>query len=181
MATNRWEIDSSHSGIHFSVRHLVIAKVRGQFQRWSGTVTVPDDDFSRARVAVTIDASSIDTGVGQRDDHLRSADFFNVAEFPELTFSTERVEPQGDRLRLSGTLTIKGVSRPVVLDVEPHGQAKDPWGNQRAAFTAKTAIDRRDFGLTYNQALEAGGVLIGDRVDIEIEIEAVKQVAAKVA
>jgi polyisoprenoid-binding protein YceI len=181
MATDRWEIDSSHSGIHFSVRHLVIAKVRGHFQRWSGTVTVPDGDFSRASVVVAIDASSIDTGVAQRDEHLRSADFFDVEKFPELTFSTERVEPMGDHLRLSGTLTIKGASRPVVLDVEPQGQANDPWGNQRAAFTARTSIDRSDFGLTYNQALETGGMLIGDRIDIEIEIEAVRQTDAKVA
>ena len=181
MATERWEIDSSHSGVHFSVRHLVIAKVRGQFQRWSGTVVVPDGDFRRASVNVTIDASSIDTGVTQRDDHLRSPDFFDVASFPDLTFTTDRVDPHGERLQLFGTLTIKGVSRPVVLDVEPQGQARDPWGNQRAAFTAKTSIDRREFGLIYNQVLETGGVMVGDRVDIEIDIEAVKQVAARVA
>lgn len=181
MATERWEIDSSHSGIHFSVRHLVIAKVRGQFGRWTGAVTVPDGDFGRATVEVTIDASSIDTGVEQRDDHLRSADFFDVASFPELTFRTDRVEPNGERFRLVGTLTIKGVSRPVTLEVEPHGQARDPWGNERAAFSAKTSVDRRDFGLTYNQVLETGGVMVGERVDIEIDIEAVRQAAAKVA
>jgi polyisoprenoid-binding protein YceI len=182
MATERWEVDSSHSGIHFSVRHLVIAKVRGQFTRWSGSVQVPDGDFSRATVDVVIDASSIDTGVAQRDAHLKSADFFDVEQYPEVIFTARRVEPTGSgRLALIGDLTIHGVTRNVRFDVEQHGETKDPWGNQRAAFTATTAIDRKDFGLTWNQALETGGVMVGDRVDIEIEIEAVKQVEAKVA
>jgi len=182
MAIERWEIDSSHSGIHFSVRHLVIARVRGQFIRWTGTVLAPEGDFSRATVDVAIDASSIDTSVADRDAHLKSADFFDVATYPELTFKTSRVEPQRDgRLRLVGDLTIKGVAREVALEVEHHGLAKDPWGNERAAFTAKTSVDRKDFGLTWNQVLETGGVMVGDRVDIEIEVEAVRQAAAKVA
>jgi polyisoprenoid-binding protein YceI len=182
MRTDRWEIDSSHSSVHFSVRHLVIAKVRGSFARWSGTVQVPDGDFSKATVDVTIDASSIGTGVGQRDEHLKSADFFDVAQFPELRFVGKRVQPRsGDELDVIGDLTIKGITREVVLRVEQHGQAKDPWGNLRTAFTAKTAIDRKDFGLTWNQALETGGVMVGDRVEIEAEIEAVKQVEAAVA
>jgi polyisoprenoid-binding protein YceI len=182
MTTQRWEIDSSHSGIHFSVRHLVIAKVRGTFGRWSGTVLAPDGDFQRARVDVTIDASSIDTGVADRDTHLKSADFFDVAAHPEITFRTDRVESlSADRLRLVGPLTIKGVTRQVAFDIQSHGQATDPWGNRRAAFTAVTAVDRREFGLTWNQALETGGFVVGDRVDIEVELEAVQQVAAKVA
>jgi len=182
MNTNRWEIDSSHSSVHFSVRHLVIAKVRGTFARWSGTVDVPGGDFSKATVAVTIDASSIHTGVEQRDAHLKSPDFFDVAQFPELRFVGKRVQPRsGAEIDVIGDLTIKGITREVVLHVEQHGEAKDPWGNLRAAFTAKTSIDRKDFGLTWNQALEAGGVMVGDRVDIEAEIEAVKQVAAQVA
>ncbi|HEV3483994.1 MAG TPA: YceI family protein [Vicinamibacterales bacterium] len=182
MSTERWEIDSSHSGIHFSVRHLVIAKVRGQFSRWTGTVQVPDGDFTRASLEVAIDAASIDTGVADRDAHLRSADFLDVERFPELTFTSTQVEPAGkDRLRVNGQLTIKGVTRDVTLDVEHLGLAKDPWGNERAAFTARTSVDRREFGLTWNQALETGGVLVGERVDIEIEIQAVKQSPAKVA
>jgi polyisoprenoid-binding protein YceI len=182
MRTERWEIDSSHSSVHFSVRHLVIAKVRGTFGRWSGTVHVPDGDFSRATVAVTIDSSSIDTGVADRDAHLRSADFFDVAQFPELRFVGRRVEPRsGSETDVVGDLTIKGITREVVLRVEQHGQAKDPWGNLRAAFTAKTSIDRKDFGLTWNQVLETGGVMVGDRVEIEAEIQAVKQVEAQVA
>ncbi len=143
---------------------------------------VPDGDLGRAVVNVTIDASSIDTGVADRDAHLKSADFFDVATHPEITFRTERVEPQGqDRLSLVGPLTMKGVTREVTFDVEAHGQAADPWGNLRAAFTAKTAIDRRDFGLTWNQALETGGVVVGERVDIEVDLETVRQAAAKVA
>jgi polyisoprenoid-binding protein YceI len=182
MRTDRWEIDSSHSSVHFSVRHLVIAKVRGSFTRWSGAVQVPDGDFSRAAVDVTIDASSIDTGVEQRDAHLKSPDFFDVAEFPELRFVAKDVRSRsGSDVDVVGDLTIKGITREVVLRVEQHGQAKDPWGNLRAAFTAKTSIDRKEFGLTWNQALETGGVMVGDRVEIEAEIEAVKQVAAQVA
>src|SRR6476660_340869 len=181
MSTERWEIDSSHSSLHFSVRHLVIAKVRGTFARWSGTVQVPDGDFSKATVAVTIDPSSITTGVDQRDEHLKSPDFFDVAQYPELRFVGRRVEPRAEgEIDVIGDLTIKGIAREVVLRVEQHGQAKDPWGNVRAAFTARTSIDRKDFGLTWNQALETGGVMVGDRVDIEADIEAVKQVEAQV-
>lgn len=182
MATERWEIDSSHSGIHFSVRHLVIAKVRGQFARWTGTVQAPDGDFDKASAEIVIDATSIDTGVADRDAHLKSADFFDTATFPELTFKSTRVEAQGeDRLRLIGKLTIKDVTREVALDVERLGTVKDPWGNQRAAFSAKTSVNRGDFGLTWNQALETGGVMVGDRIDIEIEVEAVKQAEVKTA
>jgi len=182
MRTDRWEIDSSHSSVHFAVRHLVIAKVRGTFARWSGTVEVPGGDFSKATVGVTIDASSIDTGVADRDAHLKSPDFFDVAQYPELRFVGKRVQPRsGAEVEVIGDLTIKGITREVVLRVEQHGQAKDPWGNVRAAFTAKTSIDRKDFGLTWNQALETGGVMVGDRVEIEAEIEAVKQVEAQVA
>jgi polyisoprenoid-binding protein YceI len=182
MASERWEIDSSHSSLHFSVRHLVIAKVRGSFARWSGTIQVPDGDFSKATVVVTIDASSIDTGVADRDGHLKSPDFFDVAQYPELRFVGKRVQSRAEgEIDVAGELTLKGITREVVLRVEQHGQAKDPWGNVRAAFTAKTSIDRKDFGLTWNQVLETGGVMVGDRIDIEAEIEAVKQVEARVA
>jgi len=182
MRTDRWEIDSSHSSVHFSVRHLVIAKVRGSFARWSGTVQVPDGDFSKATVNVAIDASSIETGVADRDAHLKSADFFDMAQFPELRFVGKRVQPRSDgEIDVIGDLTIKGTTREVVLGVEQHGQVRDPWGNVRAAFTAKASIDRKDFGLTWNQVLETGGVMVGDRVEIEAEIEAVRQAEAKVA
>jgi len=161
---------------------MVIAKVRGSFTRWSGTVYVPHEDFSKATVAVTIDASSIDTGVADRDGHLKSPDFLDVAPYPELRFVGKRVQPRSEgEIDVVGELTLKGITREVVLRVEQHGQAKDPYGNVRAAFTAKTSIDRKDFGLTWNQVLETGGVMVGDRVDIEADIEAVKQVEAQVA
>ena len=182
MNIERWEIDSSHSGIHFSVRHLVVAKVRGQFSRWSGTVSAPDSDFRRASVDVVIDAASINTGVEDRDKHLKSADFFDVERFPNITFSTVQVEPLGSgRFRVLGSLTIRDITRETALEVEHHGFVKDPWGNERAAFTAKTSVDRREFGLTWNQVLETGGVMVGDQISIEIEIEAVKQTEAKAA
>ena len=182
MSTERWHIDSSHSGIQFTVRHLVIAKVRGQFSRWTGSLETPRSDFSRASLDVVIDASSIDTGVADRDAHLRSADFFDVERYPEITFkSTSVTQAAADRLSVSGVLTIKGITRDVVLDVEILGQVKDPWGNERAAFSATTSIDRREFGLTWNQVLETGGVMVGDRIDIAIDIEAVRQVATQVA
>ena len=181
MAIERWEIDSSHSGIHFSVRHLVIAKVRGQFSRWSGAVIVPDGDFSRATVEAVIDPSSIETGVADRDVHLKSADFFDVAQFPEVIFKASRVEPAGDDLRVVGQLTLKGITREIALEVERLGQLRDPWGHERAAFSAKAVIDRKDFGLAWNQVLETGGLAVGERVNLEIEIEAVRQAGAKVA
>jgi polyisoprenoid-binding protein YceI len=182
MTTERWEIDGSHSGIHFSVRHLVIAKVRGQFRRWSGTVVVPEGHFGRASLEAIIDTASIDTGVADRDAHLRSADFLDVEQYPEMTFRSRSLEPAGgDRLRIIGDLTIKGVTREVRLDVEQLGIAKDPWGNDRAAFSAHASVDRRDFGLTWNQVLETGGVMVGERVDIDMDIEAVRQAATKAA
>ena len=182
MTLEKWEIDSSHSGIHFSVRHMVVAKVRGQFARWSGTILAEDGDLARATANVIIDASSIDTGVADRDAHLKSPDFFDVTTYPELTFKSTGVEKQSaETLRVTGELTIRGVTREVVLEVEYAGRTKDPWGNERAGFTAKTAVDRKDFGLTWNQVLEAGGVMVGDRVTIELEVEAVKQSAVKAA
>jgi polyisoprenoid-binding protein YceI len=182
MTIEKWEIDSSHSGIHFSVRHLVIAKVRGQFARWSGTISAQAGDPSNGSVSVVIDASSIDTGVADRDAHLKSADFLDVANHPEITFKSSRVEKVNDHeLKIVGQLSIHGTSREVVLDSEYTGRTKDPWGNERAGFAAKVSIDRKEFGLTWNQLLEAGGVVVGERIDIELEVEAVKQVAPKVA
>jgi polyisoprenoid-binding protein YceI len=160
----------------------MIAKVRGQFSRWTGTLEAPGSDFTRATLDVVIDASSIDTGVADRDAHLRSADFFDVERYPEITFKSASVtETAADRLRVSGALTVKGVTGDVVLDVEVLGRAKDPWGNERAAFSATTSVDRREFGLAWNQMLETGGVMVGDRIDIAIDIEAVRQVPAQVA
>lgn len=177
MTTQTWNIDSSHSSIHFSVRHLVIAKVRGQFARWSGVITVEDGDLARAKVSATIDVASIETGVADRDTHLKSADFFDVAQFPEMTFKSTRVEAAGkDHWKLIGDLTLHGTTKEVTLQVEHTGSAKDPWGNQRLGFTAKGELERKEFGLLWNQTLDAGGVMIGDKVNIEIDVEAVQQV-----
>jgi polyisoprenoid-binding protein YceI len=182
MIKERWEIDSSHSSIHFAVRHLMIAKVRGQFSKWSGTLQVPEGDFRKAGLTVTIDAASIDTGVADRDAHLRSADFFDVEKYPEATFKAAGTKHEAsNRFELHGLLTIKGITQPLTLTVEEAGRATDPWGNTRAVFSAKGSISRKDFGLTWNQALETGGVMVGDYVEIEIDIEAVKQSDTKAA
>jgi polyisoprenoid-binding protein YceI len=175
MKTATWNIDTTHSGIGFSVRHMVFAKVRGRFASWTGSVQLDPTDLSSASVEAEIEAASIDTGVEDRDNHLRSADFFNAEQFPTVSFKSTGVEHAGgDRYRITGDLTIRDVTREVVLDAEYGGQGKDPWGNQRVAVTAQTSIDRSDFGLTWNQVLEAGGVLVGERIDIELDVQAVR-------
>jgi len=175
MASATWNIDTAHSAIHFTVRHMVIAKVRGSFRKYSGTVSLDEQDITASSVSVHIDPASIDTGVEQRDNHLRSADFFDAEKFPTITFQSTKVErSSGDGLRVTGTLTLHGVTREVVLEAEQLGIGKDPYGNVKAAFEAKTSIDRRDFGLKWNQALETGGVLVGEKVEISLEIQAVK-------
>jgi polyisoprenoid-binding protein YceI len=182
MATERWQIDAAHSGIHFSVRHMLVARVRGQFTRWSGSIVAEDGDFARASIEAIIDAGSIETGVADRDAHLRSKDFLDVATYPEITFKSVRIEREDpERLRVAGDLTICGVTREVVLHATYAGKATDPWGHERAGFAARTSIDRRDFGVTWNEVLDAGGALVGDRVEVEIEIEAVDQTSARAA
>jgi len=182
MTTNNWNLDTVHSGINFSVRHMVVSKVRGRFTKFTGNVELDEGDLARSVVEATIDASSIDTGTGQRDDHLRSADFFDVERFPEIRFRSTQIEKLGeDRYRLTGDLTIRDVTRPIALEAEYGGRGKDPWGNERAAFSATTAIKRSDYGLTWNQALEAGGILVGERVDIELDVQAVRAAAQSAA
>jgi polyisoprenoid-binding protein YceI len=182
MTTNQWNIDGTHSGVNFSIRHMVVSKVRGRFTKLSGALELDLADLTRSTIDVRIDASSIDTGTQQRDDHLRSADFFDVEKFPELRYQSKRIESLGkDRYRVIGDLTIKGVTREVPLEVEYGGQAVDPWGNQRAGFLASASIDRKDFGLRWNQVLEVGGLLVGDKVEIELEVQAVKAAATQAA
>ena len=182
MSIERLEIDSSDSGIHFGIRHLVFSKTHGRFSRWSGAVVVPDGDFSLASVDVVIDASSIDTGVERRDEHLRSADYFDVGRYPHITFTSRRVTAgQDGRLRVIGALTIKRLTREVTLDVVPNGRVLDPLANEPVGFSATTSIDRRDFGFTGNFGLDSGGLVIGQRIDIEITVEAVRQSAARAA
>ena len=178
----KWNLDGTHSSINFAVRHMVVSKVRGRFAGFVGTINLDDADLTQSTVDVTIDASSIDTGTAQRDEHLRSADFFDVAQFPTLRFRSKRIEKVGKvQFRVIGDLTIRDVTREVPLDVEYGGRGKDPWGNERAGFAAKAAIDRKDFGLQWNQALETGGLLVGDKVEIDLDIQAVKAAAVEAA
>jgi len=171
-----WNIDPDHSSIGFKVRHLMVSNVKGTFGKVQGVVNVDDQDVSRSHVNVTIDTASIETGVAKRDTHLRSPEFLDVAKFPTMTFASTRVEKNGTNgLKVTGNLTLHGVTRAVVLDVEgPTGQSKDPWGNFRRGASANTTINRKDFGLTWNKALETGGVVVGDDVNISIEVEMVK-------
>lgn len=170
-----WKIDPSHSYIEFAVKHLMITTVKGRFADVEGEIVIPDDDPAHASVSATISVASIDTRTTQRDDHLRSADFFDAASFPTLTFTSTRITGSGDELEIVGDLTIRGVTREVTLEATKEGSGKDPWGGERAGFSARTKIDRREFGLTWNQAIESGGVVVGNEVKISIEIEAVKQ------
>lgn len=175
MNDNHWNIDTAHTAIGFAVRHMVVSKVRGRFAKYSGAITLDEADPTRSSVDVRIDASSIDTGVADRDTHLRSADFFDVERFPELRFQSTKIEKVGDdRYRLVGALTIRDVTREIALDVEYGGRGKDPWGNERIGFVAKASLDRKDFGLTWNQVLEAGGILVGDRVEIDVDVQGVR-------
>ncbi len=172
--TGTWNIDASHSSVAFSVRHMMVSKTRGRFSSFAGTVTVADDPVA-STAEVTIDAGSIDTRDAKRDDHLRSPDFFDVASHPEITFRSTALEPHGDdEFRLVGELTVKGVTRPVTLDVEVGGVAQDPWGGTRVGFTASGTLNRSDFGLEWNAALETGGVLVGDKIKLDLDVEAVK-------
>ncbi len=182
MANETWQVDGAHSAVSLTVRHMVISKVRGRFTKWNAKLALDTSDLSRSSVEVDIDAASIDTGVADRDAHLRSADFLDAQKYPALRYRSRRVEVVSpDRLRVVGDLTIRDVTREAVLDVEYGGQGKDPWGNRRAGFTATTSLNRKDFGLTWNQALETGGVLVADRVDVEIELQAIQQKAEKAA
>ena len=174
----KWAFDVVHSSINFTVRHMVVSKVRGRFTKFEGTLVMDDKDPSGGQVEVVIDASSIDTGVQQRDEHLRSADFFDADHFPTITFKSTRVEKAGaGALKVTGDLSMHGVTRPVVLDVEYAGSAKDPWGGVRAGFSATASLDRKDFGLRYNQILETGSVVVGETVEIAIDAEMVQQAA----
>lgn len=170
-----WTLDAAHSHVEFAVRHLMISTVRGRFSDVKGAVKAGDGDFRTASVDVTIGVGSIDTREAQRDAHLTSADFFDVARFPAITFRSTRVAEAGSgRFDVAGDLTIHGVTREVVLDVSAEGVTRDPWGGERAGFSATTKIKRSDFGLTWNQLLETGGVAVGDEVKISIDAELVK-------
>ncbi|MFP4513643.1 MAG: YceI family protein [Acidimicrobiales bacterium] len=174
-APGTFEIDASHSTLEFAVRHLMVSKVRGRFGSYSGTITVAEDPLASS-VEVTIDPSTVDTGDEGRDGHLVSEDFFAVEQYPEITFRSTSVRPAGgSRFDVDGELTVRGVTQTVTLPAELEGIAKDPWGNERVGFSAQIELDREAFGLTWNQALETGGVLVAKTVKIDIDVQAVRQ------
>ena len=171
-----WSIDPAHSHVEFAVRHLMLATVKGRFSAVSGTILSEDAEPAKGEVDIEIGVGSIDTRDSQRDAHLRSDDFFDVDNFPTMTFKSRRiVDAKGDRFSVVGNLTIRGVTREVALDVTSEGRGKDPWGGERAGFSATAKIKRSDFGLTWNQLLETGGVAVGDDVKISIDVELVMQ------
>ena len=173
LAAGTWDVDPSHSSVAFVARHLMVTKVRGSFAGFSGTLTIADDPV-QSTVEATVDAATIDTGDDSRDGHLKSADFFDVERFPTWSLVSTGITPKGHEYELAADLTIKGVTRSVVFALEFEGVATDPWGNTKAGFTAETEISRKQFGLEWNVALETGGVLVGDKVKIQLDIQAVK-------
>ena len=175
-----WTIDSAHSEINFTVRHMMISNVRGRFEKFSGTVDFNEAEPVKSTVDVTIDAASINTKEPNRDGHLRSADFFDAEQYPSITYKSTRVEKRDDyHGKIYGSLTIKNITRPVVLEVEYSGKAKSPWGTFSAGFTATTKINRKDWDLTWNKSLETGGMLVGDEITISIELEIIQQPEAE--
>ena len=174
--TTTWNIDPVHTMAEFKVRHMMISNVKGHFTGVTGVLTLDEQDITKSHVEASIDAASINTREADRDTHLKSADFLDVEKFPKLTFTSTRVTSTGEReLQVEGDLTIHGVTRKVVFTVEgPTPPGKDPWGNTRIGWTAATKINRKDFGLTWNTALETGGILVGDEVTITFDVEAIK-------
>jgi len=175
-STTTWSIDPVHSVAEFKVKHMMISNVKGQFAKVTGVLTLDQSDLANSRVEASIEAASIETRDAQRDTHLRSADFFHVEKFPTLAFKSERLTLVRDgELAVEGDLTIRGVTRKALFSVEgPTPPAKDPWGNSRVAVSATTKINRKDFGLTWNAALETGGILVGDEVTITLDVQFVK-------
>ena len=168
-----WTIDAAHSSVAFSVKHLMISKVRGSFSGFSGTVTVPEDRLATT-VEVTIDPATVNTADANRDAHLKNGDFFDAEQFPSWKFVSKSIRVDGNDYILAGDLTMRGVTKPVDLEVEFEGVSKDPWGNIKAGFSAQGEVNRKDFGMEYNAALETGGVLIGEKVKLSFDIELAK-------
>lgn len=175
MSTTKWTIDPTHSEIGFKVKHMMFTNVSGKFEKYDATLTAEDDTFKNAEVKFSADVSSINTGNPDRDNHLRSADFFNAEDNPKLTFNGTLFQASGGKYELSGDLTMNGQTRHVGLPAEFGGLMTDPWGNTKAALSIEGRINRKDWGLTWNSALEAGGVLVSDEVRLTIEIQMVKQ------
>ncbi len=175
MGKSVWVIDNAHSLAEFSVKHMMIATVKGRFTQMEGRIEADPADIPGAYFEGSVNVASINTADSARDDHLRSADFFDAENYPTLTFKSTKIEPAGDGYKMTGELTIRGVTRPVTFDLEFEGTGKDPWGNEKIGFSATAKINRKDFGLTWNAVLETGGVLVGEQVKIELHLEATKQ------
>ncbi|MEP7049332.1 MAG: YceI family protein [Pseudomonadota bacterium] len=176
MSNNQWLIDASHSNVSFTVKHLMITNVRGEFQKFEGAISFDPAKPEATTIEATIDVASISTRDEKRDGHLKSADFFDAEKFPTITFKSKAVKAKGEELAVTGDLTIHGVTKEVVLEVEgPSAPTADPWGNQRVGATASTKIKRDDFGIIWNAALEAGGMLVGNDVKITIDVSLIKQ------
>ncbi|MEO6156006.1 MAG: YceI family protein [Ilumatobacteraceae bacterium] len=169
-----WNVDPAHSALGFAVRHLMVSKIRGKFEIFEGTITIAADPL-QSSVSASADTASVHTNDKSRDNHLRTSDFFEAEKFPKLTFVSTSIEADGDDYKLHGDLTIKGTTKPVSFDLELEGVVQDPWGHSRAGFTAETEVNRKDWGLDYNAVLEAGGVMIGEKVKLTLEIEAIKK------
>jgi len=176
-----WQLDKAHTNVSFSVKHMMVANVRGSFEVAAATIDVDEQNPEQSKVVALIDAASVNTGEAQRDGHLRSADFFDAETFPHLRFESTSVRVDGDDVKIIGNLTIRDVTREVELKGEYEGPLVDLWGNRRSGFEVETTINREDFGLTWNQALEAGGVLVGKKVKIGIEAEIVEQAKEQAA
>jgi polyisoprenoid-binding protein YceI len=174
LSADRYEIDPAHTNIGFAVRHLVISKVKGNFKEFSGTILYDEEDITRSSVDVTIKAASINTEHHKRDKHLRSPDFLDVARFPSLSFKSKRIEKRADGYVAVGTLTIHGVSKEVALPFALIGKVKDPWGNTRLGAEARMTINRHDFGVSWSKTMDNGGLVVGNEVEIDITIEAIK-------
>lgn len=171
-----WDIDASHSVAAFSVRHLMVTNVRGELGKVSGTINLDDKDITKSTVEATIEVAAINTRDAKRDEHLRSPDFFDVAKFPNITFKSTKVEKAGAGLKVTGTLTIRGVSKEVALNVDgPAPAVKDPWGNTKSGFTATVKLNRKDFGVQWNKSLDGGGVVVSDEVNVTIDLEVLKK------
>ncbi|RRN74865.1 polyisoprenoid-binding protein [Peribacillus simplex] len=176
MTNTKWTVDPTHSSIEFSVKHMMIAKVKGSFNKFEAIISANPSDLTTADIDFTVDVASIDTRNADRDNHLRSADFFDVEKNPTLSFtSTKIVNTDDDEYDVTGNVTLNGVTQEETFAITFEGQGKDPWGNEKAGFSGKGKIKRSDYGLTYNAALETGGVLIGDQINLTIEIEAAKE------
>ena len=174
MTLENFKIDTVHSSVGFTIRHLMVSKVHGSFTKWDGTFSFDETNLAASHVEVNIDVASVDTREAQRDGHLRSADFFDAEKFAKMTFKSTKVEGSKDNFKVTGDLTLHGVTKPVVLEVEYAGRAMHPQMGERAAFSAHASINRKDFGVSFNQVLDAGGVALSEKVDIVLEVQAGK-------